>query len=745
MPPIESPTGSSTGLNPEGCAQNCLRSGLLAPPQPPELLRLENITKTYRRGELDIPVLRGVSLTIRRGEMLALVGTSGSGKSTLMNILGCLDHPSSGQYWLDGNEISSASPDERATLRNTQLGFVFQNFNLLPRTSALNNARLPLDYSPAHPSDAEARHHAQALLQLVGLGERMDHEPAALSGGQQQRVAIARSLINRPSLLLADEPTGNLDSRTTEEVLRLLQLLNEEEGLTIILVTHDENVARHAKRVIRMKDGIIIEEGAPAQTRRLKRAQLPSLPPAPGAPVPGHLGGLKNLLRTSRTALRALRRNVMRTALTCLGIIIGVAAVIAMMEIGGGSTRSIEQAIASLGASVIQIDSIDVSLGGVSTGRGGGMDVTIDDAEALRQECSALLAVAPSVDSWGQLVAGNKNWHAGRILGSTPDYLRVRNWPVAQGRPFTLDEARSSAAVCLIGQTIAEKLFGGETPLGKEVRLRGVGLRVVGVLARKGASVMGWDQDDFLLAPLTTVKYRIMGYRQATQPAAATPTSSLNSRSALYVGQQPPLYPPQSDTQAADTPQITRFADLDDIWTAAGSPQNIPLAIRQIQAVLRDRHHIAPGGLDDFRIRDWTEISQTFAATSRIMTNLLLVVALISLIVGGVGIMNIMLVSVTERTREIGIRMALGARPRDILRQFLLEAVALCVTGGIAGILLGRGVSMAITHFLHWPTLLSLPAIIASVAVSCTVGVLFGFYPAWKASRLDPIEALRYE
>jgi macrolide transport system ATP-binding/permease protein len=710
-----------------------------------ELIRLENICKTYRRADLEIPVLRGVSLTIRRGEMVALVGVSGSGKSTLMNILGCLDHPTAGQYWLDGKEISSASPDERANLRNTKIGFVFQNFNLLPRTSALNNARLPLDYSPAHPSDAEARRHAQAMLQLVGLAERMDHEPAALSGGQQQRVAIARSLMNRPSLLLADEPTGNLDSRTTEEVLRLLQQLNEEEGLTIILVTHDENVARHAGRIIRMKDGRIVEEGAPTDARRLNRAEVPSLPPPPGAPVPGHLGGLKNVLRTGRTALRALRRNVMRTALTCLGIIIGVSAVIAMMEIGGGSTRSIENAIASLGASVIQIDSIDVSVGGVSTGRGGSLDLTIEDAEALRRECSVLQGVAPSVDCWGQVIAGNRNWRPSRILGSTPDYLSVRNWPVSDGEPFTMDDVRSSAAVCLIGQTVAQKLFDTESPLGKEVRLRGVALKVVGVLSRKGANVMGWDQDDFLLAPLTTIKYRVFGQRQATQSQAAPASTSTSARNQTYPSGQASLYPPQSASQAANTPQMMRFADLDDVWVAAGSPANIPLAIRQINAVLRDRHHIPPGGLDDFRIRDLTEISQTFAATSRIMTNLLLVVALISLMVGGVGIMNIMLVSVTERTREIGIRMALGARGRDILRQFLVEAVVLCLAGGLVGILLGRGASAAITALLHWPTVPSLPAIIASVAVALTVGIVFGYYPAWKASRLDPIEALRYE
>jgi ABC-type antimicrobial peptide transport system permease subunit len=436
----------------------------------------------------------------------------------------------------------------------------------------------------------------------------------------------------------------------------------------------------------------------------------------------------------------------MRSALTCLGIVIGIAAVIAMMEIGGGSSRSIQRAIASLGASVIQIDPADVSLGGVNSGRGGRATLTMEDADALRQECNALQNVAPSVDCWGQVIYANRNWRAGRILGATPEYLSVRNWPVEEGDPFTIEDVRAASAVCLIGRTVAEKLFGTESAIGKEVRLRGIGLKVVGILARKGANVMGQDQDDFLLAPLTTIKFRVTGQRQSTQQSGAVSSNaSASSRSQAYPGQQSPLYPPQSVSQAANTPQLVRFTDLDDVWVAAGSPQNIPQAIRQVTAVLRDRHHIQTGALDDFKIRDHTEISETFAATSRLMTNLLLVVALISLIVGGVGIMNIMLVSVTERTREIGIRMALGARTRDILRQFLVEAVVLCLAGGVVGILLGRGASLTITNLLHWPTLLSLPAIIASVAVSCTVGIAFGFYPAWKASRLDPIEALRYE
>jgi ABC-type antimicrobial peptide transport system permease subunit len=453
-------------------------------------------------------------------------------------------------------------------------------------------------------------------------------------------------------------------------------------------------------------------------------------------------------IRVLQTALRAFRRNPMRAALTTLGIIIGVAAVIAMMEIGKGSATAIQRSVASMGANNLMIFPGTAASGGISFGAGSVVTLTPQDCDAILHECPAVRGAAPVVRARTQVVYGNRNWVPMSIYGTTPQFLDVRDWSnLAEGEPFTDRDVRNASKVCLVGQTLVRELFEGQSPVGKEIRVQNVTFKVVGVLASKGANMMGMDQDDILLAPWTTIKYRVTGSSLANvnQSAAGSTSSTVNTLNQLYPNTELNLYPKPSDIQAADNPLPVRFTNVDQILVSSRSSSETPLAIGQITSLLRERHRIRAGEPDDFTIRDMTEITQMLSSTTALMTKLLLAVAMISLLVGGIGIMNIMLVSVTERTREIGLRMAVGARTRDILRQFLVEAIVLCLVGGAIGILVGCGGSYLVTLFLRWPTETSMGAIAASIIVSAGVGIIFGYYPAWKASRLDPIEALRYE
>jgi macrolide transport system ATP-binding/permease protein len=788
-----------------------------------ELIRVEDVFKTYHVGEIDVPVLKGVSLSIRQGEMVALMGASGSGKSTLMNILGCLDRPTSGKYWLDGQDVGGLSPNERAIVRTSKLGFVFQSFNLLPRTTAIKNVLMPLDYSPQPPSAGAAYQQARQWLNRVGLQTRLDHVPSQMSGGQQQRVAIARALVNRPAVLLADEPTGNLDSHTSVEILRMFQELNRTQGITVILVTHDPEVARYAHRVIRVVDGQIEEDtikadGPPEEGRNgdilrsdirhattnshavahvqahaghvawsgaakapqhgdsatavatrhaVRAAKTVPVVETTGqaaepadveqeSPTTSLLHGAAHALvpSTLRTAVSALRRNKMRSALTTIGIVIGVAAVIAMVEISQGSKAALEATMSTMGANNLLVQSGAAASGGISFGFGSQKTLTPDDAEQIGLQCPAVSGVAPIVQVSGQVVRGNRNWIPMAIYGTTPSYLKVRDWnSMEEGDMFTDRDVRGAIKVCVIGVTLSRELFEGESPIGKDIRVKNVSLKVVGVLGKKGANMMGMDQDDLILAPWTTVKYRISGSNTggasggtttSSTTSSSAASSEVNTLSKLYPGTTN-LYPQQSASQAANYPQPARFVNVDQIFAKAENAADIPAAMAQITALLRERHHLRPDEADDFNLRDMSEIIKALGSMSQMMGGLLLIVALISLAVGGVGIMNIMLVSVTERTREIGLRMAVGARSFHILRQFLIEAVVLCLFGGLAGILLGRGVATLVWLLLRWPIKASLPAIAAAFIVSAIVGIAFGFYPAWKASRLDPIDALRYE
>jgi ABC-type antimicrobial peptide transport system permease subunit len=452
-----------------------------------------------------------------------------------------------------------------------------------------------------------------------------------------------------------------------------------------------------------------------------------------------------SMFRTFRTATHALRRNVMRSILTCLGIIIGVGAVIAMMEIGQGSSTLVRNTIARLGADNILIYPGTATTGGVSQGSGTVVTLKPADFEAILRECTAVRAAAPMVRIRAQIIYGSKNYQPNNMIGTTPSYCDVHSWAITDGDMFSDADVRNGSKVCVVGQTVVKEVFDGENPVGRELRLNNVSFRVVGVLAKKGASMGGSDQDDCLLAPWTTIKLRVSGAQLSTAAPAQTVTSTINTLDTLYPPVTEPLYPALDPTIAFDNPQQVKFPTIDMILLAADGSSRVPLAMRQCTDLLRERHHLVPGQPDDFYVRDLTEFTNAMKKMTSTMSTLLLCVAVISLIVGGVGIMNIMLVSVTERTREIGLRMAVGARARDILRQFLIEAIVLCMLGGAVGIICGRGSSYLVRTFLRWATEMSIPAIIISVLVSAAVGVIFGFYPAWKASRLDPIEALRYE
>lgn len=449
------------------------------------------------------------------------------------------------------------------------------------------------------------------------------------------------------------------------------------------------------------------------------------------------------------SALISLKRNILRSLLTMLGIVIGVAVVITMMEIGAGASASVRESLANMGTNVLMIWPAATKTAGISSGSGGRMTLSEGDCDAIREECLAVEAVSPSLGRRGiQAIAGNLNWTPMTVYSGSVDYFTVQSWGLPEsGRYFNAREVETAACVCVLGQTVRDELFPGTDPVGSDIRLNNVLFRVVGVLPKKGANMMGMDQDDVVIIPWKTMRNRLSRNGASAMGGAggSASSSSESSTSDVYPASSASTYPEKDSVQAENYILPVRFDNVDQITCSARTPEQVADAIEQITAVLRRRHGIAPGQPDDFMIRDMTQMLKTMSGTSRLMTTLLLIVAMLSLVVGGVGIMNIMLVSVTERTREIGLRMAVGARGSRILAQFLTESVLLCLMGGCVGIGIGRLASMIISSVLGWPVKVSLSAILLSAGVAAAIGVVFGFYPAWRASRLNPIDALRHE
>ena len=450
-------------------------------------------------------------------------------------------------------------------------------------------------------------------------------------------------------------------------------------------------------------------------------------------------------ISTLRMSLISLKRNPTRTMLTMLGIIIGIAAVITMMEIGNGSKTSIKNSIEKMGAnSIMVMPGAMRAPGGARAGSGTAVSLVPADADAIGSECPSVGAYSPVVRGSGiHVVFGNVDWEPGNIYGVSPAYLDIRAWQIEEGRCFTNAEVDTNARVCVVGSTIVKEVFGGMSPLNSELRIGEVTFEVIGVLKSKGANMMGMDEDDCVLTPWTTLRMRVTGLKYGS--ASNTSSSVSSSPGAKFAVSGLALYPEQDPRITQDHLFYAKQTQLNQIIFSAVSVDKVADATREVSQLLRKRHRLKVDDEDDFRVFNASDFMNRLNQTSTLMTNLLLGVALLSLLVGGVGIMNIMLVSVTERTREIGLRMAVGARSRDILKQFLIESVVLCLSGGIIGIVLGHTMSLLIEKFARWPIESSPGAVVAAVAVSVTVGVLFGFYPAWKASKLDPIEALRYE
>ena len=645
------------------------------------LIEIRDLWRHYPAGEDRIAVLKGVNLTIERGEMVAIIGASGSGKSTLMNILGCLDRPTGGEYRVNGRLTGDLEPDELAALRREYFGFIFQRYHLLSDLSALGNVEVPSIYAGF---DAETRRdRAMDILTRVGLGDRIHHRPSQLSGGQQQRVSIARALMNGGDVILADEPTGALDSQSGAQTLELLRNLHRD-GHTVILVTHDHDVAAHAERIIEIRDGEIIRDERQTQAFVERAASKKAENYTHRASrIRAEIDRFTEVFKMALVAMNAHR---LRTFLTMLGIIIGIASVVSVVALGQGSQDRILADISS-----IATNTIDVNRGKDFGDRDASQirTLTAADADILATQYY-VDSVTPKVSSTVTLRYGNIEVDAA-VAGVGTDYYRVRGYEMADGIWFNSLAVDKRSQDAVIDDNTREKLFpNGEDPLGQVIFLGTVPVRIIGVTAPKD-STFGNNDSLNIWVPYTTALTRILGQNYL---------SSITVR-------------------------------IDDAVQTALAQQNI-------ETLLTQRH-----GVKDFFTINTDTIRETIEKTTSTMTLLISSIAVISLIVGGIGVMNIMLVSVTERTGEIGVRMAVGARQSDILRQFLIEAVLVCILGGALGVLTALGIGVLFDAMgSSFSMVYSTTSIVAAFACATLIGIAFGFLPARNAARLDPVDAL---
>jgi macrolide transport system ATP-binding/permease protein len=649
------------------------------------LIKLENIVREFPAGDSTIQVLKGINLTINAGEMVAIIGASGSGKSTLMNILGCLDKPTTGTYSIGGRTTSKLSLDELAELRREHFGFIFQRYHLLNALTAQGNVEIPAIYAGVTSEQRQKR--ADEILTRLGLADKIHNKPSQLSGGQQQRVSIGRALINGGQIILADEPTGALDRKSGLEVMAILQELHQQ-GHTVIIVTHDANIAQSAQRIIEISDGNIIsdsinpkyqsEQGDNRQIKQIEATKTQD----------NFLAKYYRFRDAFKMAMLSMLSQRLRTVLTMLGIIIGIASVVSVVALGQGTKQKILSNINSLGTSTLEI------YPGSGFGDRNADKITTlrsSDADFLAQQ-SFVHSTTPNL-STGVYFRINNLAVTGTVNGVGEQFFAVRGYTISQGKSFDETSIITSAQDAVIDENTVKRLFADQNPIGKILMAGQLPVRIIGV-ATKQKQGFGSNESLNIWLPYTTVINRMVGQ------------TSLKS--------------------------ITvRVQD------------NVDLAIAEqaINQIMLKRH-----GTKDFFIFNSDNIRETINSSAWVMTLLVSAIALISLIVGGIGVMNIMLVSVTERTREIGVRMAVGARSSDILQQFLIEAVLVCLTGGTIGILLSFAIGFIFNAFVtSFAMSFSVIAIVAAFSCSSIIGIIFGYFPAKRAAKLDPIYALERE